>query len=101
MAVNSKGEIFLFHRGQHPLICFDKGGKYLRSWGDGVIEIAHGLRVDRDDNIWATDIGQHKVFKFDGEGKLLLSLGTGTPGEGNDQFNKPTDIAFGPKERST
>jgi DNA-binding beta-propeller fold protein YncE len=97
VAVNGKGEIILFHRGQHPLICFDKDGKYLRSWGDGVIEVAHGLRVDRDDNIWATDIGQHRVFKFDGQGKLLLTLGTGKPGEENDQFNKPTDIAFGPK----
>src|SRR5437764_14270572 len=56
VAVNSKGEIFLFHRGQHPLICFDKDGKYQRSWGDGVIETAHGLRIDRDDNAWPTDI---------------------------------------------
>src|SRR5882724_3458105 len=48
VAVNSQGEIFVFHRGQHPLICFDQDGKFLRSWGDGVIEIAHGLRVDRD-----------------------------------------------------
>lgn len=97
VAVNSKGEIFLFHRGEHPVICFDSQGKYLRSWGDGVIDVAHGLRIDRDDNVWATDIGQHKVFKFDGQGKLLMSLGTGVAGDQSDQFNKPTDIAFGPQ----
>lgn len=96
VAVNRKGEIHLFHRGQHPILCFDAQGNYLRSWGDEVIGIAHGLRVDRDDNVWATDIGSHRVFKFDSTGKLLLALGTGKPGTEIDQFNKPTDVAFGP-----
>ncbi len=96
VAVSRKGEIYLFHRGQHPLICFDADGKYLRSWGDDLIKTAHGLRVDRDDNVWATDIGSHRVYKFDPTGKLLLALGTGKPGTEDDQFNKPTDVAFGP-----
>ncbi len=34
VAVNSKGEIFLFHRGKHPILCFAPNGMYLRSWGD-------------------------------------------------------------------
>ncbi|MBC8117581.1 MAG: hypothetical protein H7062_24555 [Candidatus Saccharimonas sp.] len=96
VAVSRKGEIYLFHRGKHPLICFDADGKYLRSWGDDLIKSAHGLRVDRDDNVWATDIGTHRVFKFDPTGKLLLALGTGKAGVEDDQFNKPTDVAFGP-----
>lgn len=96
VAVNRRGEILVFHRGKHPLIVFDAAGKFLRSWGDDVIHTAHGLRVDREDNIWTTDIGNHRVFKFDPTGKLLLSLGTGKPGAGDDQFNKPTDVAFGP-----
>lgn len=96
VAVSGKGEIYLFHRGKHPILCFDADGKFLRSWGDDVIGIAHGLRVDRDDNVWVTDIGQHRVFKFDRTGKLLLALGNGKPGTERDQFNKPTDVAFGP-----
>jgi DNA-binding beta-propeller fold protein YncE len=96
VAVSGKGEIYLFHRGKHPILCFDAHGKFLRSWGDDVIGIAHGLRVDRDDNVWVTDIGQHRVFKFDRTGKLLLALGDGKPGTERDQFNKPTDVAFGP-----
>jgi DNA-binding beta-propeller fold protein YncE len=95
VAVNAKGEIIVFHRGTHPLLVFDAEGNFLRSWGDDVVKSAHGLRVDRDDNIWATDIGGHRVFKFDRNGKLLLALGTGKAGTGDDQFNKPTDIAFG------
>ena len=38
------------------------------------------------------------VYKFSPTGKLLLALGTvDRPGAGRDQFNKPTDIAFGPE----
>ena len=94
--VSRKGEILLFHRGKHPILCFDGAGNLLRSWGDDLIKTAHGLRVDRHDNVWVTDIGNHRVFKFDAAGKLLLALGTGKPGTENDQFNQPTDIAFGP-----
>jgi len=95
---DSKGRLYLFHRGKQPILCFDRDGKFIRSWGDGLIGKAHGLRVDADDNIWVTDIGHHTVFKFNPQGKLLLSLGTlDRPGLGTNQFDKPTDVAFGPK----
>ncbi|MCH7917601.1 MAG: hypothetical protein IIC50_06405 [Planctomycetes bacterium] len=96
VAVNSKGHIHLFHRGQHPILCFDSDGRFLHSWGDGLIGKAHGLRIDRDDNVWVTDVGHHLVLKFDPTGKLLLALGqSDRPGDGIDQFDRPTDIAFG------
>ncbi len=97
VSVNSRGEMFLFHRGRRPIIVLDAEGNYLRSWGDSEISVAHGLRIDRDDNVWVTDIGAHRVFKYDRLGKLLLALGTGKPGDGPEEFNKPTDIAFGPR----
>jgi DNA-binding beta-propeller fold protein YncE len=96
--VDSKGRLYLFHRGKQPILCFDRDGKFLRSWGDDLIGKAHGLRVDRDDNVWVTDIGHHMVFKFNPRGKLLLSLGKlDRRGPGTDQFNQPTDVAIGPK----
>ena len=96
VAINSKGEIYLFHRGSRPVLCVDAAGKLLRSWGDEEIGIPHGLRVDRQDNVWVTDMGRHRVLKFDATGKLVLALGTGQAGAGNDQFDRPTDIAFAP-----
>ncbi len=98
VATNRKGEIYLFHRGPHPILCVDADGKLLRSWGDDLIGTAHGLRVDRHGNVWVTDTGRHRVLKFDPTGKLLLALGTGKPGTGSDEFDRPTDIAFGPKD---
>lgn len=93
---DSQGRLYLFHRGKRPILCFDQTGKFLHSWGDDLIGKAHGLRIDRADNVWVTDIGHHMVFKFSPQGKLLLALGqVDKPGAGEDQFNQPTDIAFG------
>src|SRR5262249_34965664 len=66
-------------------------------WGDGLVKKAHGLRIDREGNVWITDIGDHLVRKFDRQGNLLMTLGRqGVPGAGRDQFNQPTDVAIAP-----
>ena len=97
VALNSKDDIYLFQRGPKPILSFDASGNFVRAWGDDLIGMAHGMRVDPDDNLWVTDIKQHMVFKCDPLGKLLLALGTNArPGTGTGQFNKPTDVAFGP-----
>ena len=51
VAVNSKGHIYIFHRGKHPLMEFDASGKFLRSIADDLFVTAHMLRVDSEDNI--------------------------------------------------
>ena len=97
VARNSKGEVFVFHRGPKadPIVVFDSGGQYLRSWGRGMFGNEHGMRVDEDDNVWVTDNGDHQVFKFDGNGQVLLKLGIrGQAGTDDKTFNRPTDIAF-------
>lgn len=94
VATDAADRLYVFHRGKQPILVFDKDGKFLRSWGDGQVHTAHGLRLDADGNVWITDIGTHLVTKFDGQGKVLLTLGKkGQPGDGPDQFNKPTDVA--------
>lgn len=95
VAINQHGEVIVFHRGKQPLMVFDARGQFLRAWGDDLIGSAHGCRVDGENHIWVTDIVRHRVLKFDAHGKLLLSLGTGKAGVADDQFNKPTDIAYG------
>ena len=95
VAVNSKGHIFVFHRGKHPLMEFDASGKFLRSIADDLFVTAHMLRIDADDNIWTTDIGAHVVLKLNPEGRVLLALGRmRIPGDDVLHFNQPTDVAW-------
>src|SRR3954463_12490088 len=100
VATNPAGtEVYVFHRGKKadPLIVFDAKGKYLRSWGKGMFGNPHGLRVDRENNVWITDNGDHQVMKFTPQGKLLLTLGIkGKAATDDKTFNRPTDIAFAP-----
>ncbi len=96
VAPDGHGEVFVFHRGEHPILVFNREGKFLRSFGDGLIGSAHGLRFDSDGNAWTTDVGNHTVRKFSHDGKLLLTLGKeGEAAEAPDRFNKPADVAFG------
>jgi DNA-binding beta-propeller fold protein YncE len=36
VAVTSRGTILVLHRGAHPILEFESGGKLIRSWGDGM-----------------------------------------------------------------
>jgi len=95
VAVNSKGHIYVFHRGKHPLMEFDSAGKYLRSIDDDLFVSAHMVRIDPEDNIWTTDVGSHVVLKLSPEGKILLALGRmRIPGDDVLHFNQPTDVAW-------
>jgi DNA-binding beta-propeller fold protein YncE len=99
VAVNRAGEVFVFHRGNRadPVVVFDGKGRYLRSFGKGGFTNPHGMRCDRDGNLWVTDNGDHRVLKYTASGELLLSLGVkGTAGTDDRTFNRPTDIAFSP-----
>jgi DNA-binding beta-propeller fold protein YncE/dienelactone hydrolase len=95
VATDPNGTVYVLHRGKRPILAFGRDGTLLRSFGHGVIKTGHGLRVDPDRDVWVTDIGSHQVFKFDADGAVVLTLGRKEkPGDGADQFNKPTDIAF-------
>jgi len=95
VAVNSKGRIYVFHRGKHPLMEFDSSGKFIRSIADDLFVTAHTVRVDAEDKIWTTDVGAHVVLKLSPEGRVLLALGRmRMPGDDVLHFNQPTDVAF-------
>jgi DNA-binding beta-propeller fold protein YncE len=100
VGTDSEGNVYVFQRGPYadPIIVFDREGtRMLRSWGRGMFIRPHGLRVDRDDNVWVTDASDHRVLKFSKEGELLLTLGVkGEPGTDDTHFNRPADLAFAP-----
>jgi len=96
IALNSKGHIFLFQRARPMLTEYDAAGNFVRSIGEGLFTHPHGLRIDRDENIWTTDDGSHLVLKLSPAGQVLLVLGRkDVAAEADWLFNQPTDVAFG------
>jgi hypothetical protein len=61
--VDAKDNVYIFHRGEHPLIVLDRNGHYVRSWGDGVFTRPHGVHMGPDETIYLTDDGDHSVRK--------------------------------------
>ena len=112
VATDAEDRVFLICRGDHPIIVYDRNGKFLRSWGQGEFTYrTHGITVGPDNMLYCTDDGNHTVRKFTPEGKLLLTLGTmntpsdtgydgkdtGTVSRASGPFNRPTNLAVGPK----
>src|SRR6202162_5925021 len=85
VAFDSKGHLYVLSRGAKPLTEFDENGKFIRAFGDGLFTRNHGIRIDKEGNIWTTDVGAHIVMKLSHDGQVLLTLGTkGKAGEWNE-----------------
>ncbi len=75
-AVDSRDRVYVFNRGEHPVIVFDRHGVRQGAWGEDVIVHAHGITIGPDDSVYCTDDFDHTVRKFTPDGELLLTLGT-------------------------
>src|SRR3954471_19306479 len=88
VAVNSKGHVFVFARGGSSsgpaygntaaqILEFGPDGQYIREIGRSLYawSFAHTVRIDKDDNIWATDKGSDMVIKFNPEGRVVMVFG--------------------------
>src|SRR5262252_3857984 len=124
VAVNSKGHIFVFSRGNTTgpaygaaaaqLLEFDREGKFVREIGHNLYawSYAHTVKIDPQDNIWVTDKGSDVVVKFTPEGRVTMVFGrkqeASDDGTGplkhvrpplppvDGQFRQVTDIAWDP-----
>ena len=108
VALDSKGFLWVFKRspgGVVQLMKFAPDHKLVLSVGEDVIghqDKAHGMAVDKDDNVWITDNGQATVMKISPDGKLLLTIGTkGKRGDwvedkGQRLLWQPVMVAFAP-----
>jgi DNA-binding beta-propeller fold protein YncE len=95
--VDAHDNVYVLHRNESmPIMVFDRHGKFLRAWGQGMFKTTHFLRVDRFGCVWVTDRGDMQAFKFNSDGKLLMMLGKkGVTGDNTseDTFNGMADLA--------
>jgi DNA-binding beta-propeller fold protein YncE len=116
VTVDSRDNVYCFNRSeQHPVLVFDREGRFLRSWGAGEFEFAHTIRADKDDNLWLVDRDRAQMMLYTTSGQLLRTLGergfrsdTGVKADdfrsdawqdvthGGAPFNLPTDIDVAP-----
>lgn len=116
VAVDSRGLVYVAHRGEHPLLCLKPDGSLLREVGAecqkksvafdlrGATPIPmdvrhwlHGLHVDPWDNVWVTDCGRHLIMVFAPDGRLLRTLGEdGRLGCERAVYNQPTHVCVLP-----
>ena len=121
VAVNTKGHVLVFSRGNTTgpafgaaaaqLLEFGPDGRYLREVGKNLYawSYAHAVKTDKDDNIWAIDKGSDMVIRFNPEGRVTMVFGRKkeasdealpwkrepTPRPAIDgQFRQPTDVAW-------
>lgn len=99
IAVDDKDRVYLFTRGDHPIIVLDCDGNVLRTWGHGVFTRAHGIHLAPDGNVYCTDDGDHTVRKCSPTGEVLLQIGIPgrpSPRMSNRPFNRCTHTALSP-----
>ena len=104
VATDSQDKVYLFQRGEPPVLIFDPDGNYLSSWGNGAFARPHGFYIV-DDIAYVTDSDDSVVMKFTLDGRLLQLIGergvhsdTGSNTYGDlvpraaGPFNHPTEM---------
>lgn len=106
VAVDSQDRVYVYTRTAHPLMIFDRDGKFLRSWGEDVLKDAHGITIDAQGNMYYVDRETQVAMKYTADGKKVWEAGnrgkpsdTGYTSENRTvlraagPFHHPTDIA--------
>lgn len=110
LAVDAADNVYIFNRGESPIVVLDARGVVLDRWGAGVFNEPHGLHLGPAGDLYCVDYGDHTVRHF-GPDRVLLRI-LGRAGEASDTgaagrdwttvrraagpFNAPTDLTIGP-----
>ena len=121
VAVDSEDRVYVFNRGNVPMLVFDADGNLIDSWGnetphEGVTTITdpygtkrkvwdgvqyvwpHSVRVDPNDDLWLVDVHTHTMTKTTRSGDEIMHIGSGEAAvkQSGEPFNRPTDVAISP-----
>ncbi len=99
VGVDKLDRVYLFHRGNPPVLVFDRDGNLEDAWGHGVFTRPHAVHIAPDDTIFLTDDGDHSVRQCTPQGRVLLTIGRpGQPSAAHsgEPFNRCTHTALSP-----
>lgn len=108
-ACDSQDRVYVFNRGDHPLMVFDQDGNFQGEWGREYLTDAHGIYISGEDHIYLPVRESHAIVKCTLDGKPLMTMGVwdapsdtggprpdGTMWRAAGPFNRCTDIALAP-----
>ncbi len=108
-ACDSQDRVYVFNRGDHPLMIFDREGNFLNEWGREYLTDAHGIFISGEDHVYLPVRESHAIVKCTLDGKPLMTMGVwdapsdtggarpdGTMWKAAGPFNRCTDIALAP-----
>ena len=108
-ACDSQDRVYVFNRGDHPLMIFDRDGNFLNEWGREYLTDAHGIFISGEDHVYLPVRESHAIVKCTLDGKPLMTMGVwdapsdtggarpdGTMWKAAGPFNRCTDIALAP-----
>ena len=99
VVVDSQDRVYVFNRGEHPMIVFEQDGTFVGSWGEGVFTRPHGVTLGPDETLYCVDDMAHCIYKCSLEGEVLMTIGAPgqpAPRHSGQPFNQPTKVAIDP-----
>ena len=75
IALNSKQQLVVAEWSGKKVIVFDREGKKVQTITCERFSYPNGVAVDKDDNIYVSDMDNSSLFKFSKEGKLMKVVG--------------------------
>jgi sugar lactone lactonase YvrE len=97
--IDAQDRVYVFTRGEHPMIVFEQDGTFVTAWGEGQFTRPHGVTFGPDETLYCADDDGHWIGRFTLDGQLLTSIGSrdqGAPYQSGKPFNRPTKVAFDP-----
>lgn len=121
VTVDADDRVYVFNRGNVPVLVFDPDGNVVDSWGndnpteDVVVmrdsygnamqfwntwfKRTHAISADNSGNLWLVDDVGNQIHKMSKSGEFLMTIGSGeaTPRESGEPFCRPTDVTVSSK----
>jgi streptogramin lyase len=100
VVVDAADRVYVFNRGDHPLIVFEQDGAFVTSWGEGLFVRPHGITLGPDQTLYCADDNGHCIYRCSLAGQVLQTIGTpgaGAPRQSGRPFNLPTKVAIDPR----
>jgi sugar lactone lactonase YvrE len=104
VCTDADGRVYLYARGDHPVLVYERDGTFLGSWGEGRFGYrTHGMKLGRDGSLYLVEDNACTVGRYSLDGTLLQSIGpqVNLTDTGYTADNRVVERAAGPYNRPT